>query len=199
MFPFSSVSFFQCFLFPECLHCAYIYFQCSYLHNTIITLKSCALNAEFQHFFLLFLFSPSSNFISWNSFFYHFFFVPPLTPSFFWEVHTYPNPPTPLLPTNPPTSLILLTPYPPTSFCTHFHRQSFQPRESLTSSKLKEPKIHKSFKGYELQECPSKRSFNVMAEGARKQEELQGGGKSGSLKVSSFLLLLFLFFAFFLL
>ncbi len=56
------------------------------------------------------------------------FFRPPLTPSFFWEAPTYPpnlnptsQPTYPLLPTNPPTSLILLAPSPPTSFCVHFH------------------------------------------------------------------------------
>jgi hypothetical protein len=42
------------------------------------------------------------------------------------------------------------TPSPPTSFCTHFHHQSFWPKESLSSSKLHEHKIHKSFKGWEL-------------------------------------------------
>jgi hypothetical protein len=52
-----------------------------------------------------------------------------------------------------------------------------------------------SCKGWELQECPNKRSFNVVVAGARTPEDLQGGGRSGSLKVRSLLLLLI--FAFF--
>jgi hypothetical protein len=67
----------------------------------------------------------------------------------------------------------------------------------LSNSKLQEHEIHRSFKGWELQECPSKRSFNVVAARAQKLEELQGGGRSGSLKVSSLLLLLFYFLYFF--
>ncbi len=80
-------------------------------------------------FFLLLLFFPA-RFFSLA----HFFFLGTIFFSlFFWETPTYPNPPTA---TNPPTSLILLTPSPPTSFCVHFHQKSFQPRESLSSSKL---------------------------------------------------------------
>ncbi len=116
-------------------------------------------------FFPARFFSPCSVFFFFcEQFFYHLFFGPPLTPSFFWEAPTYPNPPITLLPTNSPTSLILLTPSPPTSFCFHFHCQSFWPKKSLSSSKLHESKIHKSFKGWELLECPNKRSFNVVAE-----------------------------------
>ncbi len=46
-----------------------------------------------------------------NSFF-HFFFGPPLTPSFFWGSSYLLQPPTALLPTNPPTSLIHAGPLP---------------------------------------------------------------------------------------
>ncbi len=59
----------------------------------------------------------------------------------------------------------------------------------MSNSELQECKIHRSFKGWELQECPSKKSFNVVAAREQKLEELQGGGRSGSLKVSSLLLL----------
>jgi len=38
------------FLFPERLHCCYIYFCCSYMYNYYNYLEPCALNAEFQHF-----------------------------------------------------------------------------------------------------------------------------------------------------
>jgi hypothetical protein len=38
------------FLFPERLHCDYIYFHWSYLYNYYNYLEPCALNAEFQHF-----------------------------------------------------------------------------------------------------------------------------------------------------
>jgi hypothetical protein len=37
-------------LFPERLHCRYIYFHCSYMYNYYNYLEPCALNAEFQHF-----------------------------------------------------------------------------------------------------------------------------------------------------
>ncbi len=61
-----KLSFILSFPFPEL--CCYIYFQCSYLYNyynksrtlcikcttTIVNLKPCALNAEFQHFILRF-------------------------------------------------------------------------------------------------------------------------------------------------
>jgi hypothetical protein len=43
-----KLSFIMSFLFPERLHCCYIYFHCSYLYNSIITLEPCALNTEFQ-------------------------------------------------------------------------------------------------------------------------------------------------------
>ncbi len=101
-------------------------------------------------------------FFSWEQFFYHFFFGSPLTPSFFLG-SSYLPPLTYRASSYQPTS-------PPTSVCAHFHRLSFRPRESLSSSKLQERKIHNSFKGWELQECPSKRSFNVVAAGAQKQE-----------------------------
>ncbi len=50
-----KLSFILSFLFPERLHCCYIYFfLCSDTCTTIInTLEPCALNAEFQHFILL--------------------------------------------------------------------------------------------------------------------------------------------------
>jgi hypothetical protein len=38
------------FLFPERLHCCYIYFHCSYMYNYYTCLKPYSLNAEFQHF-----------------------------------------------------------------------------------------------------------------------------------------------------
>jgi hypothetical protein len=40
-------------LFPERLHCCYIYFHCSYVYNYYNYLEPCALNAEFQHFIKL--------------------------------------------------------------------------------------------------------------------------------------------------
>jgi hypothetical protein len=40
------------FLFPERLHCCYIYFHCT---TTIISLEPCALSAEYQHFILRFI------------------------------------------------------------------------------------------------------------------------------------------------
>jgi len=137
---------------------------------------------QFTSSIYIFFFFPTrffslAHFFFGETFFLSFLFGPPLTPSFFGETPTYPNPPTTLLPTNPPTSFILLTSSPPTSFYIHFHHQNFQPKESLSK----------------LQECPMKRSFNKQAIGARKQEELQGGGKNGSLKISTLLLFLYYF------
>jgi hypothetical protein len=137
---------------------------------------------QFTSSIYIFFFFPTrffslAHFFFGETFFLSFLFGPPLTPSFFGETPTYPNPPTTLLPTNPPTSFILLTSSPPTSFYIHFHHQNFQPKESLNK----------------LQECPMKRSFNKQATRARKQEELQGGGKNGSLKISTLLFFLYYF------
>jgi hypothetical protein len=83
-----------------------------------------------RFFFLLLLFFPSSVFFffSWQQFYYPIFLAHPWPQVFFWAAHTYPpnlnpkpQPTYPLLPTNPPTSLILLAPSPPTPFCAHFH------------------------------------------------------------------------------
>jgi hypothetical protein len=50
-----KLSFILSFLFPERLHCCYIYiFTAPTYATTIITLEPCALNAEFQHFILKF-------------------------------------------------------------------------------------------------------------------------------------------------
>ncbi len=46
------------FLFPERLHCCYIYFHCSHLYNYYNYLKPCALHAEFQLFGQLFVKEP---------------------------------------------------------------------------------------------------------------------------------------------
>ncbi len=43
------------FLFPEPLHCCYIYFHCSYMYNYYNYLDLYELNAEFQHFIPTFL------------------------------------------------------------------------------------------------------------------------------------------------
>jgi hypothetical protein len=46
-----KLSFILSFVFPERLHCCYIYtFTAPTCTTTIITLEPCALNAEFQHF-----------------------------------------------------------------------------------------------------------------------------------------------------
>ncbi len=47
-----KLSFILSFRFPERLHCCYIYFHCSKCTTTIISLETCALNAEFEHFLL---------------------------------------------------------------------------------------------------------------------------------------------------
>jgi hypothetical protein len=49
-----KLSFILSFLFPERLHCCYIYFQYSYLYNYYNYSNPCALNVEFQHFILRF-------------------------------------------------------------------------------------------------------------------------------------------------
>jgi hypothetical protein len=49
-----KLSFIVSFLFPERLHCCYIYFTATNRTTTIISLEPCALNAEFQHFILTF-------------------------------------------------------------------------------------------------------------------------------------------------
>ncbi len=48
-----KLGFILSFLFPERLHCCYIYFH-STCTTTIISLETCALNAEFEHFVLKF-------------------------------------------------------------------------------------------------------------------------------------------------
>jgi len=81
-------------------------------------------------FFLLVLFSPGTYFslaqflFSGDSFFITFFFGPPVTPSFFWEAPTYPQPT--YQPTYHPH---LADPSPPTSFCAHLHHQSSEELE----------------------------------------------------------------------
>jgi len=47
-----KLSFIPSFLFPERLHCCYIYFPCSTSTTTILSLETCASNAEFEHFVL---------------------------------------------------------------------------------------------------------------------------------------------------
>jgi len=89
-------------------------------------------------------FFPGNSFLS-------LFFGPPLTSSFFLGSSYLPQPTYHPSSYHPPTSFILLTPSPPTSFCIHFHCQSFWARKSLSSSEFQEHKIHKSFKGWELQ------------------------------------------------
>jgi hypothetical protein len=88
-------------------------------------------------FFPAIFFFPSSVFCFLGTvFFSHFFFPPPLTPSYFGELLLSPQPtycPSSYQPTYLPHPA---NPSPPTSFCTHLHRQSFQTRESLSSSEL---------------------------------------------------------------
>ncbi len=82
-----------------------------------------------------------------EQFSYHFYFAHPWHQVFLGKL--LPTP-THLLPFFLPTHLPPSSCWPPPhhSFCGHFHRQSFQPRESLSSSELRERK--------ELQEFRSK-------------------------------------------
>ncbi len=51
-----KLRFILCFLFPERLHCCYIYiFTAPSCQSTIISLEPCAFNAGFQHFILRFI------------------------------------------------------------------------------------------------------------------------------------------------
>jgi hypothetical protein len=63
-------------------------------------------------FFLLLLFFPSSVFFSLQGLFLSLFFLPAPDPKFFVGSSYLLQPPTALLPTNPPTSLFLLAPSP---------------------------------------------------------------------------------------
>jgi hypothetical protein len=78
-------------------------------------------------FFFCSFFSLAQFFFPCKGFFYHFFFWPAPDPKFFVGSSYLLQPPTALLPTNPPTSLFLLAPSP-----THLLLRSLPSLELLT-------------------------------------------------------------------
>ncbi len=132
---------------------------------------------QYFYFFRARFFSLAQFFFFLGTVFLSLFFGPPLTPSFFGEAPTYPNPPTSLLPTIPLTSLILLTPspHPPpfalTSTAKAFNLErawvarSFRSAKSTRASRVGSIKsaLARGPSTWWQEERESKRSFKVVA------------------------------------
>ncbi len=108
--------------------------------------------------------------------FYHFFLAHPWPQVFFGEAPTYPNPPITLLPT---------THLPPSSCWPPPHPPPFAFTSIARAFELERAWVAQSFKSTKSTRASRVGSFNVVATRAWKQEELQGGDRSGRLKQSS--------------